>query len=225
MSAPKPYIIAIDGPAGAGKSTIAKGVAKTLNLTRVDTGAIYRSLALLALEQGQSEEAALLPLLEVVQTGLRFEGTRLFIEEREVTNQIRAPEVSALTSRISAFPKVRAGLLQTQRSLARADPRGAVLEGRDIGTVVFPDAEIKVFLTASAEERARRRTKELESAGTPAVYEEVLAAIQQRDAQDSGRAVAPLKQAEDAYPLDSTSKSIEEVVQEIASLVQSRGYG
>ncbi len=217
------YIIAIDGPAGAGKSTIAKGVAKALGITRVDTGAIYRALTLEALEKGLLDEEAIVPLLETLQ--LRFDGLRILIGDRDVSDLIRTPEVSAQTSRISAFPKIRAGLLGLQRKLALADPKGAVLEGRDIGTVVFPDADIKVFLTASASARAARRTQDLESQDLPANFDETLKAIQQRDAQDAGRAVAPLKQAEDAYPLDSTSKSIEEVVQEIVGLVMAKGLG
>ena len=209
------YIVAIDGPAGAGKSTIASGVALRLGIARVDTGAIYRAVTLIALERGVDGDEATSALLE--QIDLRFEEARVFIGDREVTREIRTPEVTREVSRVAAYPSVRAGLLALQRRLGRAHPKGSVLEGRDIGTVVFPDAEVKVFLTASPEERARRRALEI---GAP--YEQVLDEIRVRDQKDSQRAVAPLKAAEDAITVDSTGKTIDQVCDEIAALVHAR---
>jgi len=211
------YVVAIDGPAGAGKSTIARQVAERLGIVRVDTGAIYRAVALVAEETNartEAEVAALLPGL-----GLHFEGVRVFLKTREVSEAIRAPEISARASQISAFPAVRQGLLELQRTLGRAHPVGALLEGRDIGTVVFPDAEVKIFLTASAQTRAERRAKELEQAGHVVAFEEVLAAIEDRDRQDQNRPVAPLKPAADSVTVDSTGKSFEQVVEEVVALV------
>jgi len=212
------FILAIDGPAGAGKSSIAGAVAKRLGMTRVDTGAIYRSLTLLSLEQGLSDGE--IPGL-LAELDLRFEGDRVFVGAREVTAAIRTAEVSEQTSRVSARPAVRAGLLDLQRRLGREAPGGAVMEGRDIGTVVFPDADVKVYLTASAEERARRRLLDLEGAGTHPSFEEVLTSIKARDDNDRQRAHAPLRQPEDAVRVDSTGKTPEQVVEEIVALVQA----
>ena len=212
-------IVAIDGPAGAGKSSIAAAAAKALGMTRVDTGAIYRSVTLVALERGvpDDEVAGLLPELD-----LRFEGERVFLGPREVTADIRTAEVSAATSRVSAVPDVRAGLLELQRRLGREAEGGAIMEGRDIGTVVFPDASLKLFLTASPEERARRRFKDLAASGAETTFEEVLAAIEARDANDSARATAPLRRSEDATLVDSTGKTPDEVVAEIVGLVRGQ---
>jgi CMP/dCMP kinase len=218
---PRPYILAIDGPAGAGKSTIAKGVAKALGISRVDTGAIYRALTVAALEQRLEDDDAIVALLPTLD--LRFEGERVLLGGREITTEIRTPTVSANVSRVSAIPAVRAGLLELQRRLGRADRVGALLEGRDIGTVVFPDAEVKIFLTASPEERARRRLLDLSAAGEPTNFEEVLAAIIKRDHYDSNRAVAPLRPAEDAITIDSTGKPLAQVIEEICAVVRSRG--
>lgn len=213
------FIVAIDGPAGAGKSSIAGAVARRLGMTRVDTGAIYRSVTLVALERGlgDAEVAGLLP-----DFTLRFEGDRVFLGDREVTADIRTPAVTAATSRISAVPEVRAGLLELQRRLGREAEGGAVMEGRDIGTVVFPDADVKVFLTASAQERARRRLLDLEAAGADTSFEEVLAAIEARDEHDSGRAHAPLRRPDDATLVDSTGKTPDAVVSEIVDLVRTK---
>lgn len=211
-----PIIIAIDGPAGAGKSSIAGMVAATLGMTRVDTGAIYRSVTLVALERQLRDDE--IPEI-VADLDLRFEGDRVFIDAREVTQEIRSPEVTAATSRVSALPAVRGGLLELQRRLGREAQNGAVMEGRDIGTVVFPDAEVKVFLTASATERARRRLKDLQAAGEAVSLEEVQEAIETRDANDSSREAAPLKAPEDATWVDSTGKTPEQVVAEIVALV------
>lgn len=214
-------IVAIDGPAGAGKSTIAKKVAEALGLTRVNTGAIYRALTLVALENGVRDETAIAALLPTLE-GLRFEGSRVLLDDRDISAAIRSPEVTRAVSRVSAIGAVRTGLLQMQRTLARVHPRGAVLEGRDIGTVVFPDADVKIFLTASAEARAQRRLKDVDAAQAAMTYEEVLADIERRDAYDKGRAVAPLRAAEDAIEVDSTGKPIPTVVQEIVGIVEAR---
>lgn len=220
---PRPYIVAIDGPAGAGKSTIAKGVAQALGIARVDTGAIYRALTLVTLERGLEAEAEVVALLPTL--ALRFVGEKVFLGDRDVSAAIRTPAVTAAVSRVSAMPGVRAGLLELQRRLGRDDHAGALLEGRDIGTVVFPDAEVKIFLTASPEERARRRLKDLEAAGERTSLAEVLQAIITRDAYDSTRAVAPLVPAADAITVDSTGKTLEEVVTEICALVRARQRG
>src|SRR5262245_31518008 len=159
------YIVAIDGPAGAGKSTIAKLTAERLGLIRVDTGAIYRAIALLADRLGLEDEDAIAE--RCPELPLRFEGTRVYLGDDDVTTEIRTERISQRASKVSALPKVRANLLDLQRRLGRAHAKGAVLEGRDIGTVVFPDAEVKIFLTASAEERAERRMKELGDKSPP----------------------------------------------------------
>lgn len=218
--AERPFIVAIDGPAGAGKSTIARGVAEALGFTRVDTGAIYRSVTLAALERGLKSEAELERMIPQLQ--LEFRPQSIHCDGVDVTHRIRTPEVSEATSRFSAYPAVRAALLGLQRDLAVACDEGAVLEGRDIGTVVFPEADLKVFLTASAEERARRRRAEMLEKGENARYDDILASIQSRDERDTQRAVAPLRQADDAVGIDSTKMTVAEVVETIAQLVRER---
>jgi CMP/dCMP kinase len=220
VSSKRGYIVAIDGPAGAGKSTIAKRVAEHLGLVRVDTGAIYRAVALAAFERGVEDEDAIAAIASAID--LHFDGARVLIGGRDVSTDIRTQEISQRASKVSALPKVRAALLELQRRLGRQHPIGAVLEGRDIGTVVFPDAEVKIFLTASPEERARRRVRDLEAAGTSASYDEVLASIRERDERDSQRAVAPLKPAPDAVHVDSTKLTLEEVLETIARVVRER---
>ena len=213
-------IVAIDGPAGAGKSSVAQAVADRLGFCRVDTGAIYRAVTLLALERGIPPEDQ--PVLgELTRTlDLRFEGGRVFLGDRDVTQDIRSRAVTEAVSPVAAVPEVRAGLLELQRRLGRAHPRGAVLEGRDIGTVVFPDAEVKVFLTASDEERARRRHAELAAAGRPDAYDDVLANIRGRDAFDSGRETAPLELAASAVEIDTTDHGFDAVVEMVLALVE-----
>lgn len=217
-------IVAIDGPAGAGKSSVAREVARALGFVLVDTGALYRGLALAAKEReiAWSDGEALGALAAELE--LRFEthddGPHLCIEGVDRSADIRQPEVSEGASQVSAHPPVRAALLGVQRALG-ADG-GVVLEGRDIGTVVFPDAEVKVFLTASPEERARRRVQDLAGRGIEADYDAILEAIRTRDARDSGRDIAPLVAADDAVKLDSTELQRDDVVERIVALVRGR---
>ncbi len=212
-------IVALDGPAGAGKSTVSRRVAQALGFAYVDTGAIYRCIALKATLQGVAvgDDAALRGLVENVQVAFEFSGdvNRVKLDGRDVTDAIRTPDNSRAASVVSARPVVRAGLLGLQRRLALDAPQpGAVLEGRDIGTVVFPDAELKVFLDASVTERARRRHQELlDKGGDVPSLEQVQADIVHRDTQDSQREAAPLRRAKDARVLDSTAHTPQQVVE------------
>lgn len=216
-------VVAIDGPAGAGKSTVARRLAARLGYVLIDTGALYRALALAARECGTSwdDGAALGRLAHALALDLvpGEEGLpRLFVDGHERSADIRTPEISRGASAVSRHPDVRDALLGTQRALGAHG--GAVVEGRDIGTVVFPDAEVKIFLTASPEVRAERRVRELRARGTEAGYEETLAAIRARDAQDGGREVAPLKAAEDAVEVDTTELDAREALDRIEALVR-----
>lgn len=220
----RPIIVAVDGPAGAGKSTAARRVAETLGFTLVDTGAIYRTVALAAHRRGVAfdDEDGLAEVVRTLDVSFRFEGgvNHVFLAGEDVTDAIRTPEMSMGASTVSARPAVRAGLLDLQRRLALGtDAAGAVLEGRDIGTVVFPDADVKVFLTARPEIRARRRYDELVAKGVDADFEAVLADQIARDRQDATREVAPLKPADDAHVLDSSDLDLDAVVRRIAAFV------
>lgn len=221
-----PLIVAIDGPAGAGKSTLAKAVASRLDFALVDTGAIYRCVALAAVRQNieWSDEHRLFHLLPGLRIDFQFQENenQVFLEQEDVSQSIRTPEISRGASVVSAHPQVRAGLLDLQRKLAKAAPKGAVLEGRDIGTVVFPDADVKLYITASDEVRAGRRQKELQAKGWKVAFEVVLAEQKERDHVDSHRAIAPLQPAADAMLLDTSYSGISEVVEQVIDLLRQK---
>jgi cytidylate kinase len=216
--------VAIDGPAGAGKSTVAKRLATRLSYALVDTGAMYRAVALLALARGASleDETALVPVAQHLPISFRMEGdeNRVFLNGEDISSRIRTPEVSRGASLVSRFGLVRAALLGLQRDFAAQG--GVVMEGRDIGTVVCPNAEAKFFLTASVEERARRRHQELLAAGHSVDLGATQREVEARDLADSSRPVAPLRQAEDAVLVDATARSVEDIVESMALLVESR---
>lgn len=222
--------VAIDGPAGAGKSTVAKRLAERLGFLHVDTGALYRTVALAAHRAGASwdEESRIADVAEAVVSARRIrmeraEGggpMRVLLDGEDVSLAIRTPEMSAGASRVSAIARVRGALLDLQRQAGAAG--GVVLEGRDIGTVVFPDAEVKLFLTATPEERARRRYDELVEKGVATTYEATLADQLARDKADTERKVAPLRQAEDAVLVDSTGRDIDQVIEEMVRVVEAR---
>lgn len=209
--------IAIDGPAGAGKSSVARALAQRLGYLHIDTGALYRALTLMVLRQGldPTKEAAIIELFEKTQISLvsGSDGVKVLLHGEDVTGAIRELAVSENVSLVAQHPKVRERLLTLQRQLA-ADG-GVVMDGRDIGTVVLPDAGLKIFLTASSEERARRRMKELRTQGHKVTYKDILLSIRARDNLDAERPVAPLRAATDAIPLDTTGKDIDTVVKEI----------
>lgn len=217
-------IIALDGPAGAGKSTIARHVASALGFQLIDTGAIYRTVALRALEANLSLDDAerCAELARELDFSFKIQGDRnvIFCGGEPVGDEIRTSEMSLAASTVSAHPQVRAALLDQQRKLGAA--RDSVLEGRDIGTVVFPDADLKIFLTASAEERASRRVSQLAEQGVTEDYEEVLRTIKERDHRDMTRPVAPLVAARDAVSLDTTGLEIDAIVARIVALANER---
>ena len=217
--------VAIDGPSGAGKSTIARAAARRFGLIYVDTGAIYRTVGLAAERAGVncSDADAMQALLPTLRIELSYDAAgeqRMLLNGEDVSDTIRLPEVSLLASRVSALPVVRAFLLDMQRSLART--HSVVMDGRDIGTVVLPDADLKIYLTASTEERARRRCLELSERGTPKAYEEVLREINERDYQDMHRDIAPLREAADAVHFDTSKLNFEESEQALLSLIQEK---
>lgn len=217
--------IAIDGPSGAGKSTLARRCAAAFDFIYVDTGAIYRTVGLACqragLDRNDAEAiAALLPSLEI-SMGYNDSGEQcMTLNGEDVSAAIRTPEISLYASAVSAVPAVRAFLLEMQRKTARE--HNVIMDGRDIGTVVLPDAELKIFLTASAEERARRRMKELQAKGLPDSFEKVLAEIQLRDEQDTNRAIAPLKQAEDAVLVDTTELDFDQSFEALCRVIRER---
>ena len=221
--------VAIDGPAGAGKSTIARKAAARLGYLYIDTGALYRAVGLAVLRAGKSPDcegdvAACLPEI-MLELGHEKGVQQVCLNGENVSQDIRAPEVSVAASKVSAFPQVRAFLLDRQRDIAKRN--NVIMDGRDIGTVVLPDADVKIFLTASPEERARRRYEELLEKGRQADYETVFREVVERDYQDSHRSAAPLKQAEDAVLADTTGfpleRSVELVTRLIEEGVQKRG--
>lgn len=213
--------IAIDGPAGAGKSTIAKMVSAEMGYIYVDTGAMYRAVALYITENNISDED-IESVMKSVEVSLGFADgiQRVYLGDRDVSDLIRTPEISMAASRTSAIPAVRARLFDLQQKLAREN--NIIMDGRDIGTVVLPNADVKIFLTASAEERARRRCKELAEKTDCPSYEEVLKDINERDYQDMHRKTAPLRQADDAVLVDTTELTLEQSAAKIAEIIKER---
>ena len=219
--------VAIDGPSGAGKSTLARSAAARLGYLYVDTGAIYRTIGCAVRRQGidpgdQAAVVAALPALSIRLTYGADGLQHMALNGEDVTAEIRLPEVSRYASLVSAYPEVRAYLLEMQRQLARE--HSVIMDGRDIGTVVLPDAEVKVFLTASPQERARRRMLELEQRGTPEPYADILRAIEERDWNDTHRSAAPLRQAEDAVLLDTTDLDFAQSEEALLDIIQ-KGAG
>ncbi len=218
------YAIAIDGPAGAGKSSIAKAAAKRLGFIYVDTGALYRTVALHLLKENidpkdVSAVEAALPNIQVTM-GHEEDGQHVYLNGEDVTGLIRTPEVSMMASTSSAIPEVRKFLFSLQTGMA--EKYNVIMDGRDIGTVVLPNADVKIFLTASPEVRAMRRYKELVEKGAKDTYEEVLADVIKRDYQDTHRETAPLKPAEDGVVLDTSDLNFDEVINELEKIVKAK---
>jgi len=217
--------VAIDGPSGAGKSSLAKCISKRFGFVYVDTGAIYRAVGLYVRRKGvaSKDAPAVEKLLPEISIDIEYDGEgnqHILLNGEDVSDKIREPEISIYASDVSAMPAVRAFLLGMQRSLA--ERYDVVMDGRDIGTVVLPNASVKIFLTASPEERARRRHKELTEKGVNCTYEEVLRDMQYRDKNDSSREIAPLRPAEDSILLDTTELSFEESADRIAQIISER---
>ncbi len=218
----KIYSVAVDGPSGAGKSTLAKAAAARLGIVYVDTGAIYRSIGYAVFRRGlDPKDAAVTSVLPELTIEMRY-GTdglqRMYLNGEDVTEEIRRPEISLYASGVSAIGEVRAFLLQMQRDLAKKS--SVIMDGRDIGTVVLPDADVKIYLTASVEMRAKRRMLELEQRGTPQPFDEVLRQIEDRDWADMHRDVAPLRQAEDAVVVDTSSLDFEESLDRLLTVIR-----
>ncbi len=216
--------IAIDGPAGAGKSTIARQLAAKLGYIYVDTGALYRAVGVNAMRKGMDTKNAqqVTSILNDTKVSLRFvDGEqRVFLGEEDVSLAIRTPEASMAASNVSAIPAVREFLFDLQRNIAKEND--CLMDGRDIGTVVLPEAQVKIFLTAAAEVRAKRRYDELLAKGMKAEYNEVLEEMIQRDYQDSHRAIAPLKQADDAVLVDTSEMNLEQVLEALETIVKEK---
>lgn len=221
----KHFSIAIDGPGGAGKSTLAKAVAKKLNILHVDTGAIYRTIGYAAFSRGldAKDESQIAPLLKEIQIDMAFDeigGQKMLLDGKDVSTEIRLPEISMYASNVSALPCVRAYLLEMQRDIARK--RSVIMDGRDIGTVVLPDAGLKIFLSASAECRAQRRWRQLQEKGIQEPYADVLRELEQRDYDDTHRAVAPLKAAADAVCIDTSDLTLDESINAVCAAIRTR---
>jgi len=216
--------IAIDGPAGAGKSTVARRVADALGYLYIDSGAMYRAVAWKALQEGlpHTDEDAIVRVAESIDISFHREGSlqRVLVDSQDVSEAIRTQEVANMASVVSAIPGVRHRLVAMQQAMGQKG--GVVMEGRDIGTVVFPKAQVKIFLTASVKERARRRFEELKAKGVSAELDRIRAEVEERDLRDSTRAMSPLKPAEDAIQLDTNSLSIDEVVGHILEICRAQ---
>ena len=217
----KIFSVAIDGPAGAGKSTVAKAVAKALNAAYLDTGAMYRTMGLYMAEHGHRRPEAIAEAARTPDLRVEFRDgvQRMFLDGEDVTERIRTPEAAATASKVSAVGAVRERLVDLQREIARG--QSVVMDGRDIGTVVLPDATVKIYLTASCEVRAKRRFDELTQAGKEIAYEQVLDDIVQRDYNDAHRAVSPMRQADDAVRVDTSEMTRDEVVADIVRRVRA----
>jgi cytidylate kinase len=219
--------VAIDGPVGAGKSTVADAVAAHLGILHLDTGAMYRALGLTALRRGidTQDEQAIVDLCRGLNISVSHEedGQHTFVEGEDVTGLIRTPEVSMAASTVSRYAEVRKAMVKLQQKLAAETDM--LLDGRDICTTVLPNATAKIYLTAAAEERARRRWLEMQQKGMPDTFEEVLQAVKDRDNQDMNRKVEPLRQAEDAVLVDSTNMTFDEVVEAILAIVEEKRHG
>ena len=219
------YSVAVDGPSGAGKSTLSKAVARELGIVYVDTGAIYRTIGYYIFREGIDPKdagtvVAALPLIHVDMCYSEDGLQHMLLNGEDVTEQIRLPEISMYASAVSAIPPVRDYLLEMQRDMARRS--SVIMDGRDIGTVVLPDAQVKIFLTADVEVRARRRTAELELRGTPKPFEQVLEEMKQRDWADSHRDAAPLQEAEDAIRVDTTDMDFQQSKEAIMQVIRRR---
>ena len=219
------YSVAVDGPSGAGKSTLSKAVARELGIVYVDTGAIYRTIGYYIFREGIDPKdagavVAALPLIHVDMCYSEDGLQHMLLNGEDVTEQIRLPEISMYASAVSAIPSVRDYLLEMQRDMARRS--SVIMDGRDIGTVVLPDAQVKIFLTADVEVRARRRTAELELRGTPKPFEQVLEEMKQRDWADSHRDAAPLQEAEDAIRVDTTDMDFQQSKEAILQVIRRR---
>jgi len=217
----KKIVVAIDGPAGAGKSTVSQIAADKLKFTYIDTGAMYRAVAWKTLQQNKEvTDEVIISSLNDIDINLIFENrkTRVFVNNKEVTEEIRTPEINKIVSKVAALVPVREKLTYLQRKMG--EKGNVLMDGRDIGTFVFPNADVKIFLTASVEERARRRFEELKAKGFEVNLKDIEKDIALRDKLDSEREMAPLKKAEDAVLLDTTGMSIEEVVEKIISLCE-----
>lgn len=219
----KKYVITIDGPAASGKSTLSKNLSKRLGIRYIDTGAMYRAFALYAIRRGRNldDENDLKDLFEGFNIQFReVEGeTRIYLSDEDITEKIREKEIGEGASRVSVHRSVRMKMVELQRKLGE---NGGIFDGRDMGTFVFPDADLKIYLTATEEERARRKLREWKERGIDGTYEEALEDIRRRDMRDSMRAFAPLKKADDAIEIDTTSLSPEEVIEVVLKILKKR---
>ena len=214
------FIVAVDGPAGSGKSTISKVVAEKFNLTYLDTGAMYRMIAFKSLKDGVDLDdiERVVELLDRVEIDMK--DGKFFVDGKDVSHEIRTPEITAIVSKVAAIKEVRVKLVDLQRKISEG--KNVILDGRDIGTVVFTNADLKIFLVASPEERAKRRVLDFKSKGIDEKFEDVLAEIIRRDEFDSNRKESPLKKAEDAVEIDTSFMNIDEVVEAISELIKAR---